>query len=118
MKFKNRILMLLLLVVLIFGLISCAKCISTEYENVEVTVIDSYHRGIWRQPVRSGKTTTYITYPEVWQITVEYNGVEYTVSGNDTYNKYKDKIGQIITGKLEIRTYDNGTIKHDIISLE
>ena len=107
-----------MLAVLIFSLVGCAKCINTEYKNVEVIVVDKYHRGMWIQPVRAGKVTTFITHPAVWHITVEYNGIEYTVSGSDTYNKYKDKIGQTTIGELEIRTYDNGTVKYDIVSLE
>lgn len=118
MKTRNRILAIFLLIILIFGLAGCAECISTEYEHVEVTVVDKYHRGMWMQHVRCGKTTTYITHPEIWQITVEYNGVQYTFSGSDTYNKYKDKIGQTTTGKLETRTYDDGTVKYNIVSLE
>lgn len=118
MKLKNRIFSILLLMVLIFSLVGCAKCISTEYENVEVTVVDKYHRGMWMQPIRAGKVTTFVTHPAVWRITVEYNGVEYTVSGSDTYHKYKDKIGQTTIGELEIRTYDNDTVKYDIVSLK
>ena len=118
MRLKNKILTLLLLVVLVFNLIGCAKCINTEYENVEVTIVDKYHRAMWMQPVRAGKVTTFITHPAVWRITVEYNGVEYTVNGSDTYNKYKDKIGQIAVGQFEINTYDDGTVKYDIVSLE
>ena len=118
MKFKNRILVLLLLAMFLFGLVGCAKCISTEYENVEVTVVDEYHRGMWIQPIRTGKVTTHVVHPAIWRITVEYNGVEYTVNGNDTYNKYKDKIGQTTIGKLEIKTYDDGTVEYDIVSLE
>ena len=118
MKLKNRMLVLLLLAVFIFSLVGCAKCISTEYENVEVTIVDSYHRSMYMTPIRAGKVTTMVTYPAVWRITVEYNGVEYTVSGSDTYNKYKDKIGQTTIGELEIKTYDNGTVEYDIVSLE
>ncbi len=118
MKLKNRIIILLLLMVLIFNFSGCAKYIGTKYENVEVTITDEYHRVMWIQPIRAGKVTTFITHPTIWQITVEYNGVEYTVSGSDTYNKYKDKIGQTTIGELEIKTYDNGTVKYDIVSLE
>ena len=69
-------------------------------------------------PVRAGKVTLMITHPAVYQITVEYNGVEYTISGSDTYNKYKDKVGQTTMETLEICTYDDGTVKYDIIELE
>ena len=118
MKLKNRVFTPLLLVVLIFSLAGCAKCISIEYENVEVSIVDKYHSAMWMQPIHTGKVTTFITHPAIWEITVEYDGVEYTVSGSDTYKNYKDKIGQTTTGELEIKTYDDGTVKYDIVSLE
>ena len=101
-----------------FSLVGCAKLVSTEYENAEVNIVDEYHRGKYITPVFNGKTTTIITHPAVYRITVKYNGVEYTISGSDTYNKYKEKVGQIAIGTLEIRTYDDGTVKYDIIALE
>ena len=111
------IFLLLSLLGIISCLAGCAECISTEYENVEVKIVDKYHRPMWMQPIRSGKVTTFITHPAVWRITVEYEGVEYSINGNNTYNKYKDKIGETTVGTLEIKTYDNGTVKYDIISL-
>lgn len=118
MKLKNRIFVLLLLVILIFSLGGCAKCISTEYENVEVTIVDKYYKAMWMQPIFTGKTGGMITHPAVYSITVEYNDIEYTINGSDTYNKYKDKIGQTAIGELEIKTYDDGTVEYDIVSLE
>ena len=101
-----------------FSLVGCAKCISTEYENVEVNIVDEYHRGMYTTPMRVGKVTTIQTHPAVYRITVEYNDVEYTISGSDTYNKYKDKVGQTTIGTLEIRTYDDGSVRYDITSLD
>ena len=118
MKLTHTILVLLAFTLLIFSLVGCAKCISTEHESVEVVIVDKYHRGMWMQPIHAGKVTTFITHHAVWRITVEYNGVKYYVNGNDTYNKYKDKIGQTTIGELEIKTYDDGTVEYDIVSLE
>lgn len=118
MKFKIVILISLMLAILAVSLAGCAKCISVEYEQVEVTVVDKFHRAMWMQPVLAGKVTTFITHPEVWDITVEYKGVEYTIGGSDTYEKYEDKIGQTAIGELEIKTYDDGTVKYDIVSLQ
>lgn len=118
MKQKNRIFAVLLIAVLVFVLVGCAKCVSTEYENVEVTIVDKHHSAMWLQPMIVGKVTTFITHPAVWEITVEYNGVEYTIEDEDTYNKYEDKIGQTTIGELEIKTYDDGTVEYDIVSLE
>jgi hypothetical protein len=111
----------MLLLLLILGIISCltgcAECISTEYKTVEVKIVNKYHRARWLQPHRVGKVTTFITHPAVWRITVEYEGVEYFIHGSNTYYKYKDKIGETTVGTLEIKTYNDGTVKYDIISL-
>ncbi len=113
-KFFN----IVVIVCLIFLLAGCKKCINTEYENVEVTIVDEYHRGSYSVPMRIGKVTTIQTHPAVYRITVEYNSIEYTISGSDTYNKYKDKVGQTTTGTLEIRTYDDGSVRYSITELQ
>ena len=118
MKFKNKILAILLLVVMVFSFVGCAECISTEYKDVQVTVVDKYHRSVWVQPIIAGKVRAFITHPEVWEITVEYKNVNYTINDRDTYNKYKDKIGQAVCGELKIETYDDGTVKYDVVSLK
>ena len=99
------------------SLVGCAKLINTETENVEVMVIDEYHRGAWAQPMMVGKVMTCITHPAIYEIEVEYNGVEYVISGSDTYYAFKDKIGQTVTGVLEIREYDDGSVIYDVIDL-
>lgn len=101
-----------------FSLTGCAKLVNTEYKNVEVEIVDEYHRGMYITPIFNGKTTTMITHPAIYQITVRYNNVEYDISSRDTYEKYCDKVGQLIVGVLEICTYDNGTVKCEIVDLE
>lgn len=117
---KKRILAFLVFAIMILSLTGCAKLVSTEYENVEVKITDVYYKP-------SYTTTTYNValkmpmvqaHPAVYRITIEYNGIEYTLSDSDTYNKYKDKVGQMVAGTLRIRTYDDGTVKHDITELE
>lgn len=103
---------------LMFLFVGCAKCVSTEYENVEVTIVDEYHRGTYVTPMRIGKVTTMQTHPAVYRITVEYNSIEYTISGSATYNKYKDKVGQSVIGTLEIRTFDDGSVRYNITELQ
>lgn len=90
------------------------KCISTEYRKVEVEIVNKYHRV--PITISTGKTT--MSMPAVYNITVEYHGTEYTVSGRDTYYEYKDKVGEKTKGILEIRVYDDLSEKYDIISLE
>lgn len=114
----KRIIPLLLCLFIAFSLCGCAKCISTEITEAEVKITDEYHRGMYMTPIRSGKATTFVTHPAVYKITVEYNGNEYTISGSDTYNSYKDKVGETAIGMLETKTYDDGSVRYDIISLK
>lgn len=114
---KTKIIALLLTLVVVFTITGCAKCVSTEYKNVDVMVVDEYYRGVWMQPIFNGKATTYITHPAVWHITVEYNGVEYTIGGHDTYEKYADRIGETAIGVLEVKTFDDGMVMYDIVAL-
>lgn len=87
---------------------------------MQVKVTDEYHRAAYTTMYYSPvyKIVLPQTYPAVYKITVEYNGVEYSISGSDTYNKYSDKIGEYVNGTLETKKYDDGTIRYDIISLE
>lgn len=115
---KKNILIFLLVVAMMISLVGCAECISTEYETVEVTIIDEYYYPEWIQPVICGETTSLIVHPAEYRITVEYNGVEYIFNDSDTYDRYEDKVGQTATGTLEIRSYDDGTVKYVIVSLD
>ena len=108
---------ILLIAVILIYLVGCAKIIDTKRETVEVKIVDSYHRSAWVQTISTGKVTTTVPHPEIYRIYVEYDGVEYTVSGSDTYRAYKDKIGETVSATLEINTYDNGTTKKIIVSL-
>lgn len=108
---------LIFLLCISFLLTGCSKLVGTETKNVEVTITDTYHRAVWMQPVSTGKFTTWITHPAVWRVYVEYDDVEYTIDDADTYELFEDKIGQTATGILEIRKYDDGTSKYDIVDL-
>lgn len=114
----KKILSIMMIICLMISLTSCAKCIDTKYENVEVNIIDEHYRGVWLQPIVSGKVTTFITHPARYEVIVEYNGIEYMIDDSNTYNKYKDKVGRSTVGVLEVRTYDDGTVKYDITELK
>lgn len=115
---KKVLAVLLLILILAFSLVGCSKCIGTETSTVQVRITDEYHRAMYITSGFNGKTTTMITHPAVYRITVEYNGVEYDISGSDTYNKYSDKIGEYTNGTLQTKKYDNGTVRYNIIELE
>jgi len=96
----------------------CKKLISTTNYTVQVKIVDKYHRARYITPVFNGKTTTMITHPAVYQITVEYEDVDYDISGYEIYNKYSNQIGEYTIGTLEIKKYDDGSEKHNIIDLK
>ena len=105
------------IIVLIFISSGCAKCIKTEYEEVEVVIVDEYYKSAWVQPISTGKGVMIMSHPARYEITVVYNGVEYTLDNRDTYAKYKDKVGQTASATLQIKIFDNNTKNYDIISL-
>lgn len=98
--------------------VGCAELVSTEYRNVEVTIVDEYYSPMWIQPVPTGKVITLITHPAIYRITVKYDDSEYTISGSETYNRYKNKIGQTAIGTLKICTYDDDSVRFYISNLE
>lgn len=112
----KRVLIIMLIAVLVV-LTGCAKVINTEYKEVDVKITDTYHRAAYVTPIRAGKVSSVVTHPAVYRTYVEYEGVEYTLSGSGIYGKYKNKIGQTIKGKLKIDTYDDNTIRYDIIEI-
>ena len=98
--------------------VGCAKLISTDYTTVEAIVVDEYHRSAYVAPMRVGKVTTFRTVPAVYWIIVEYDGIEYTISGHDTWEQYKHMIGCAVPATMKINTYDDGTVKHYITAIE
>ena len=109
---------LIFAILLVFSLTGCADLISTETKQVDVVIIHEDYTGAWMQPIWTGKMFTYVSHPAQYEITVEYKGITHTFDNETYYNAYKNRIGDTITGTLEIKTYDDGTVKYDIIALE
>ena len=114
----KKIFCLMLTILLVFLLTGCANLINTETKKVDVLITYEDYSEAWLQPMWIGKMFTYISHPAQYEITIKYNGIEYTFDNEIYYNAYKDRVGDTITGTLEIKTYDNGTVKYDIIALE
>ena len=118
MKKLKKNIKVLVIICLIISLSGCAKCINTSYKNVKVKITDEYYQKAYYFPVFTGKVMIMVRRPAAYQITVEYNGTKYTISGRDVYEKYKDKIGENAIGVLEIREYDDGTTKYNIVEIK
>lgn len=115
---KRIIVSFLSILCLVFTLTGCSKCVNIEYEDVEVTIIDEFYRPKYTTHAFAGGVTTTISHPAQYSITVEYDGVEYKISGSDTYNKYKGMVGQTAIGTLEVYTYSDGVVRYNIVNLE
>lgn len=113
----KKTLSVILIVCILLAITSCAKLINTKYENVEVEITDIYYKNSYMVPMRVGKITTVRTQPAVYRTIVEHNGVEYSINGKETYDKYRDKVGEKTFATLEICIYDDGTVKKNIIKL-
>ena len=98
-------------------LAGCAKCINTEYKEINVVITDTYHKPHTIIPVRVGKVTTFTNSPEIHKVYVSSEFGEFSVSGRDTYHLFRDKVGQEAVGTLEIKTYDNGKAKYRITEI-
>lgn len=109
MKIKKLTVLLVLFSILLTG---CAKLISTESEVVEAEVIYTYHRGVMILPQTVGKTTMLVTYPARYEVTVQYNDIETTISSQELYEQVK--IGDKVSCNLITKYYDNNLIEKEL----
>lgn len=117
---KKIIIILILLlisafIISAFMLAGCAKCIDKKEENVKVKIVNEYYKPkeVYFTGVINHVPQFRTDYAE-YEITVNYNGVEYSLSDENTYRKYHGRIGQTVSAVLVTKTYDNGNIKQYI----
>ena len=115
---KKKLLIFLSLLMLSIALVGCDDVIRTETEEVEVMIVDAQYKDSWLQPICTGKSVIYVPHSEEYNITVEYDGIEYVFDNEDIYKAYKDKIGQTATGILETVYYDSGHIYQEVVGLK
>lgn len=117
---KKLYISLVTIVLFIFMLTSCAKCISTETSTVKVKVTYEDYEAAYTTMYYSPATKTMLpmSHPADYRIIVEYNGVEYNFYDSDTYEKYSGRVGEYVNGTLITKTYDDGAVKYKIVSLE
>lgn len=108
----------LVIIMVCLCFVGCAKCIGTETSVEQVEIIDTYHRSAWIQPVVSGKVHTFIHHSAVYQIIVSYNNIIYKINSKETYDKYKNQVGEIVDATIEKSSYDDGTVKYSVVALE
>lgn len=104
---------------LLFSLGGCKKVTSTYELRVDAIVEDTYHKKAWAQFQyhASTKRTTTIHHPERNEVSIRYNGRIYTLDNENTYEYCKDKIGQSVPCILEVKEYNDGSLKQEIVAV-
>lgn len=117
MKNFKKVLSITTVLILVLTLAGCAKCINTEYQDIEVRIVDAEYRPVLSTGTyQSKKRRTRRTLPK-YEVVVEYEGAEYKFIDFKTYRAYKDLVGETVPATLRVRTYDDGTVKYNIESL-
>ena len=115
MDYEDRVGCLIVIIALLLGIIIISifspKVVSEEKIEVEAIITE-----VDKDPIRLiGK----IVKPADYDIYFEYQGIkgEEDISVSE-YNKYKDKVGQVIKCYLITRTYDDGSTKVTLEMIE
>lgn len=119
-RIRKALYSFVVMVILVFALTGCAKCVQEETIETQVKVINTYHENmrLVQRYNPSTKGYDFVGIPATYEITVEYNGKPYIISDANAYDKYANKIGTDATGVLRIRKYDDGSVKKDIIGVK
>lgn len=94
--------------------------IATETKQVKVAVIDSEFRKPYNTTSfnPATKTAMVTAHPARYRVTVQYDVFTYDITDKASYEKYGYDIGGEADATLEIKKYSDGTVKHDIVSLD
>ena len=99
-------------------LTGCTKCIKKTTEPVKVKIVNEYYNpGQIKVAGYSDGRPIIKNEPAEYEITVEYDGVDYSFHSESVYRKYHGRVGEMIQGTLVTREYDDGTSKSRIVSI-
>jgi len=99
-------------------LTGCTKCIKKTTEPVKVKIVNEYYNPEQIKVAGySGGRPIIKNEPAEYEITVEYDGVDYSFHSESVYRKYHGRVGEMIQGTLVTREYDDGTSKSRIVSI-
>jgi hypothetical protein len=115
----KRLISILLLLIIIFSLASCAKCVRTEISEVEVELVEAYFKkgSTYFIPMKVGKITTMSPrkHPDQYIVKVRYNGNLYTYNDYEFFKAHEyDEYGSTIIMLWVIREFDDGSFKANL----
>ena len=116
----KKILILLIAIIFTISLTACGPAVTlTEYDDVEVELIELYYKPPIVIPVRAGKVTIMSTRPAIYRVTVKFSEKEYNVYGSKNYKlcKNKEKYTKL-KAVLETKHYEDGTVSISIKELK
>lgn len=115
----KRLFAILLAILLV---LTFAGCVEVKEQNsilVPAILVDTHYKGMWIQPIVSGKIVTMITHPADYDLIFEYEGQRYNLDvDSETYNTYKNALGQKFDMELVTTVYDDDTTKTTLRFLE
>lgn len=114
----RKIGIVIILTVILCALVGCMKVVDTQEKEVEVTITDTHYEDTWTTYRKVGKVLTPHVHPAKYEVTVEFEGKEYVIDDEYTYDRYKDFVGERVTGILKSVTYDNGSSMSRIVELK
>ena len=117
MTFKNLNINFKHCLILIFSILFLTGCTKVQVRNkdVEVTIVRAYCEEDDDYYLIGG--TIYCDDDDSYYLVVDYNGTHYTIEDEDSYNKYKSKIGEKAIGIMRYFIYDNDYTDCEIIAL-
>ena len=110
---------ILMVATLLFSLGGCKKVTDTYELRVGAVVEDTYHKESWTelQYHSSTKSMSTIHHPEHHRVLIRYNNESFVLDNKNTYEYCKDKIGQSVPCILEVKEYDDGSTKEEIVAV-
>lgn len=114
----KKIAMLILGLLVVSLLSGCSELVERTHINDYVTITDADYSPGYSSIYLIGGTIYDDTVDPEYIIEYEYNGIEDCVDDEDIYNKYRDKIGEKVPAVIRVDTYDDGTIKYIVESVD
>lgn len=114
----KKIAMLILGLLVVSLLSGCSELVERTHINDYVTITDADYSPGYSSIYLIGGTIYDDTVDPDYIIEYEYNGTEDCVDDEDIYNKYRDKIGEKVPAVIRVDTYDDGTIKYIVESVD
>lgn len=116
---KKTFFFTLTILLLLFSFTGCKKVTNTYELRVNAVIEETYHENAWRELEYSpsSKKVRTINHPEVNITAIRYNGKRFVLNNKNTYNYCEDKVGQSVPCILEVKEYDDGSTKEEIVAV-